>query len=154
MKRKFILKLTGALAVLGMAVGCLVGCSSQNEITTVNTKYKGFYDDRTTQCISDATEFQFDEYILSDGPIVINEGGQYVMHKGQVRLPKLANKASSGAALLLPILELECGERLQTSDYVAYTSGCPSETKYDCVCECARSLVEENEISIQSEKNR
>lgn len=75
---------------------------------------------------------------LSNAYIVVNENGVDTLHKGTL-IERAWGNSYGGA--MTPILKFNCGKELQTSQFIAYTQGCPSEEKYDEVCDCAREVT-------------
>lgn len=110
MKRKKILKNLMVVAACATVATAFAGCSDdgQNNIR-----------------VYDAVYFQ-------DIYMVVEENGQHTLHKGDAgrRSDSGTNEVSGD----VPILYLDCGEELYTSQFVGYKTE-PSVDKYDTKCE-------------------
>lgn len=74
---------------------------------------------------------------ISNAYIVVSENGVETLHKGNLIERTWRAGASDISGALTPVLKFNCGTELQTTQFVAYTQGCPSEDKYDKICDCA-----------------
>lgn len=82
---------------------------------------------------------------IFDGAIIVNEGGKYVLHSGE-----LDSVRRNTANYTMPRLKLDCGETIYTSQFIVY-KGNVKEGTYDEVCDCARDLVKLNKKSNNDE---
>lgn len=123
--KKRIVTLAAVLSIASAVFG-MTGCTEKR---TYEKKYGHDY-----------TKEDLYFYKLFDGAIVVNEGGKYVLHKGEVNV-FIAQFYQCGIDSSTPELNLDCGETLITSQFVAYKDCVPDENAYDEVCECARDLV-------------
>ena len=119
-----------AAAVFGMA-----GC-------TKNQTYEEKYGEDVTQ-----EDLYFSK--IFDGAIIVNEGGKYVLHRGELDSLR-RNYLNSATSYTTPRLKLDCGETIYTSQFIAY-KGNVKEGTYDEVCDCARDLVKPNKKSSNDE---
>lgn len=88
--------------------------------------------------VSDCTAEQWYDIILKDKPIVVNEGGKYTLHVGDVRIPYSAKPYAHSHT---PKLMLKCGEVLRTAQFVAYENTMPTSDCYDEVCDCIKNSL-------------
>lgn len=106
-----------------------------------------------TGCSEGEEEKEYSEYlrtllIYKDVPIVLNENGVETLHKGSefAKYFDTNSSVAGGEIMTTPVLKFNCGKELATYQFTVYYQGCPTEDKYDVVCECAREMVEEAEV--------
>ena len=128
--KKRIVTLAAVLSIAAAVFG-MAGCTEKR---TYEKKYGHDY-----------TKEDLHFYKLFDGAIVVNEGGKYVLHSGE--LHSLRNDMyHSSVSLTTPRLKLDCGKTIYTPQFLAY-EGNVEEGSYDEVCECARDLVKASKKS-------
>ena len=129
--KKFITLSLASILCAGTAVG-LSGCDYNHDVSNTEDR----------------------EVLISNKNvyIVVNENGTDTLHKGNV-LTYVWNSGGYGGPASLPtVLKFNCGKELQTYQFVAYPQGCPSEEKYDEVCDCAREVTLASKSSKTSQK--
>ena len=84
--------------------------------------------------------------VAKDQYIVVEENGVNTLHKGSLYSPYHDVKGGVYTGYghsFTPILKFNCGETLQTYEFVLYFDKCPKEEKYDKICDCAYTLTKE-----------
>ncbi len=98
----------------------------------------------------DISDTELSNYIVEKNVyIVVNENDIATLHKGDVIYHVYGNRGYT----FTPVLKFNCGEEITTSQYISYSQICPNEEKYDQVCECAYTLIKQNETSNKQEHN-
>lgn len=124
MKRKGLLKAVGIVGVFTIALSLFAGCTTEKSEK-----------ERANEA---AEDYKYDT-ICYNKPIVVNEGGKYILHVGEVRVP--FDKYGYGNVTHTPKLVLRCGEVLRTTQFVAYEDTIPTSDCYDEVCDCAKNSL-------------
>lgn len=124
MKRKGLLKVVGIVGAFTMAMSLFAGCTAEKS-----------EEDRAAEAV---TNYGYDT-ICYNKPIVVNEGGKYILHVGEVRVPHAGY--GRGGVSHTPKLVLKCGDVLRTSQFVAYENTMPTSDCYDEVCDCAKNSL-------------
>lgn len=94
MKRKGLLKVVAVTGLLTLAASLFVACDIYEDS---EERQKSLMANEGSRIFYSTYPHEYD-YVCYDSPIVVNEGGKYILHTGNVKIPYCHHAAENGTS--------------------------------------------------------